>query len=161
MLAKKSNLKAVKPDRVRVRIVCEGFPPHRFEGCDGRRDIRVDLQTKSGFETGTFSGASTVSFDTEVVVKSVPDGGWDFSGDSVHGKRGERFFYLSWSGEKNGRREMFRRTKIHLRDLKPGQTKQALKGGILVARFHAVARDGGPACASVPLLDDGWIFRND
>lgn len=109
-----------------------------------------------GFEPGEPDGCDAVSFATEIAVKRGADGGQDFSGTAVHGKRGERFFYLSWSGEKAGGREMFRRIKIHLRDLTAAQISRAMRGGVLVARVHAVAKDGGPACASVPLLGGGW-----
>ena len=159
MAARASNLEAGKPHRARVHIVCEQLPAHRFEGCDGRRDIRVELQTKTGHEPGEPAGQNALSFVTEITVKSAEDGRQDFSGEAVHGKRGERFLYLSWSGEKSGRREMFRRAKIHLRDLTRTQTKQALRGCVLVARVHAVAKDGGPACASVTLLDGGWKVK--
>ena len=156
MNPRKLSLAASSLQHVRVRIVCEGFPAHRFEGCDGRRNIRVELQTKTGFDPGEPDGCDAVSFMAEITVKSGADGGQDFSGPAVHGKRGERFFYLSWSGEKAGGREMFRRTKIHLRDLTPAQIFRAIKGSVLIARIHAVAKDGGPACASVPLLGGGW-----
>ena len=141
------------------RIVCEGIPAHRFEDCDGRHDIRVALQTKVGHIAGTPAGPDALAWTTEVTVKAGPDGAPDFAGPAVHGKRGERFFYLSWSSEKSGHREMFRRIKIHLRLLSASQLANALKaGGTLVARVHAVAKDGGPACASVPILD-GWIVQ--
>ena len=150
----------MKPEKtapIRIRLVCEGLPLHRFEGCDGRRDIRVELQTKDGYESGLPAGRDALAWMTEITLKSGPDGALDFAGPAVHGKRGERFFYLSWSGEKDGRCERFRRTKIHLRDLTAAQVSRATKsGGVLVARIHAVAKDGGPACASVPLLGGGW-----
>ena len=156
MNRRKPNLAASPGQHACVRIVCEGYPAHRFDGCDGCRNIRVDLQTKTGFEPGEPDGCDMVSFVTEITVKPGAAGAQDFSGAAVHGKRGERFFYLSWSGEKAGVREMFRRIKIHLRDLTPAQISRAIKGGVLVARVHAVAKDGGPACASVPLLGGGW-----
>ena len=147
----------VKGVPLRVRLVCEGLPAHRFEGCDGRRDIRVELQTKDGHEAGTPAGRDALAWTTEITVKSDADGAPDFAGPAVHGKRGERFFYLSWSGERAGQRGMFRRIKVHLRDLTAAQISRAVKtGGVLVARVHAVAKDGGPACASVPLLGGGW-----
>jgi len=31
-------------------------------------------------------------------------------------------------------------------------------GGTITARISAMARDGGPACATVPLLGGGWIL---
>ncbi len=161
MKGRKSATKASQTSCASVRIVCEGLPAHLFEGCDGRRDIRVDLQTKTGQKPGAPAGRNALRFLTSVKVKSAGDGTQDYSGEAVHGKRGERFLYLSWSGEKGGIREMFRRAKIHLRELTLAQTEMGLHGSILVARIHAVAKDGGPACASVPLLDGGWIVKQN
>jgi hypothetical protein len=140
-----------------VRLVCEGLPANRFDGFDGRRNIRVELQTKDGHEAGTPAGRDALAWTTEITVKPGPDGAPDFAGPAVHGKRGERFFYLSWSSERTGQCERFRRIKIHLRDLTAAQVAKAAKThGTLMARVHAVAKDGGPACASVPLLGGGW-----
>ena len=147
----------VSPPTVGVQLVCESLPPNRFDGCDGRTDIRATLQTKDGHETGTSAANNSLKWTTEIIAKTAADGSLDFSGPAVHGKRGERFFYLSWSGERAGQRAMFRRMKIHLRTVTEAQIAYAAKsGGTLVARVHAVAKDGGPACASVPLLGDGW-----
>lgn len=145
------------PARLPVRLVCEGLPANRFEGFDGRRGIRVELQTKDGHEAGSPAGKDALAWTTEITVKSGTDGQPDFAGPAVHGKKGERFFYLSWSSDRFGHREMFRRIKVHLRELTAAQVAQATKtNGTLVARVHAVAKDGGPACASVALLGGGW-----
>lgn len=144
----------------RVHLVCEGLPADRFEGFDGRRHIQVDLQTKDGFQAGSPAGKDALAWTTEITVKSGADGQPDFAGPAVHGKKGERFFYLSWSSDRFGHREMFRRIKVHLRDLTAAQVAQATKtNGTLVARVHAVAKDGGPACASVKLLGSGWTVE--
>ena len=144
----------------RFRVVCEGIPPDRFEGCEGRHDIRVALQTKDGHVAGTPADPDALAWTTEVAVKAGPDGAPDFAGPAVHGKRGERFFYLSWSSERYGHREMFRRIKVHLRDVTSAQIgRAATTDGVLEACVHAVAKDGGPACASVPLLGGGWTVK--
>jgi hypothetical protein len=149
--------KKVRQRTVDVRLVCEGLPADRFEGFDGRRHIQVELQTKDGFQAGLPVGNDALAWATEITVKSGPDGAPDFVGPAVHGKRGERFFYLSWSSEHAGQCERFRRIKVHLRDLTAAQVAKAVKtDGTLLARVHAVAKDGGPACASVPLLGGGW-----
>ena len=154
-MATPSNL--VNSAELRVRLVCEELPSRGFEKCDGLQDIRVDLQTKKGHEAGLTESPSSIAWETKLVVKTDAAGVTDFSGPAVHGKRGERFFYLSWSGESAGRRAMFRRAKIHLRDLTAAQIAKAGKTGqMLEARIHAVAKDGGPACASVPILGGGW-----
>lgn len=151
-----TTAKTPKPT-VRVRLVCEGLPADRFEGFNGRRHIQVELQTKEGYEAGSPAGNDALAWATEITVKSGADGAHDFAGPAVHGKRGERFFYLSWSSERAGQCERFRRTKVHLRDLTAAQIAKAIKtDGTLVARVHAVAKDGGPACASVKLEGGGW-----
>ncbi len=142
---------------VSVRLICEALPPDRFEGFDGRHDVRAYLQTKDGHEPGQPSGKTALHWLTEITVKSDAKGNPDFSGTTVQGKRAERFFYLSWSSELGSQRAMFRRMKIHLRSVTEAQVAQGVKsGGALVARVHAVAKDGGPACASVPLLGGAW-----
>lgn len=114
------------------------------------------LQTRDGFEVGVPWGAHGLAWISQMVVKRGPDGALDFAGPAVHGKRGERFFYLSWSGERAGFRELFRRIKVHLRELTPDLVERVgTSGAPLEARVHAVAKDGGPACASVP-LQGGW-----
>jgi len=144
----------------RFRVVCEGIPSDRFEGFDGRHDIRVALQTKDGHVAGAPAGPYALAWTTKVAVKEGPDGAPDFAGPAVQGKRGERFFYLSWSSERYGHREMFRRIKVHLRDVTSAQIGQAVTtDGVLEGRVHAIAKDGGPACASVPLLGGGWTVE--
>ena len=145
------------PATVRVWIVCEGLPANRFEGFEARRNILVTLQTKDGFALPTPAGKDALSWTTEITVKTDAAGQPDFAGPAVHGKRGERFFYLRWSGERAGMREMLRRIKVHLRDVTAAQVARAQKSsGTLMARVHAVSKDGGPACASVPLVGGGW-----
>ncbi|MEI6358011.1 MAG: DUF5990 family protein, partial [Verrucomicrobiota bacterium] len=62
--------------------------------------------------------------------------------------------------ERYGHREMFRRIKVHVRDVTSAQIgRAATTDGVLEARVHAVAKDGGPACASVPLLGGGWTVK--
>ncbi len=158
----KSSKSKTPPPAVPIRLVCSGWPDHGFEGLGFGRNIRVEMQTRDGHEAGGPAAGQGHQWTTQVVVKHLEDGALDFSGPTVHGKRGERFFYLSWSGESGGVRVMFRRLKIHLRDVKPAQWSAVLRPGVrklLQARVHAVAKDGGPACASVPLLDGGWTLH--
>lgn len=147
---------------VPIRLVCTGWPEHGFEGLGFGRNLRAQLQTRDGYAAGVPGGDQRYAWSTSVWVKRLEDGALDFSGPAVHGKRGERFFYLSWSGETAGVRSMFRRLKIHLREVTPAQWSAVLRPGagtLLQARVHAVAKDGGPACASVPLLDGGWTLQ--
>jgi hypothetical protein len=56
-----------------------------------------------------------------------------------------------------------RRAKVPLHGIKRSVLAKAVKRGegedlVLEARIHGLARDGGPACASVPLLAE-WSIR--
>jgi hypothetical protein len=142
---------------VLARLVCEGWPTHGFAGFDGRQDIQVELQLRDGFEPGVHEDGTRWVWITPITLKLLPDGSVDFAGPGVSGKRGERFFYLSWSSRTIHGRDRFRRAKIQLRELTPDQLSGLLKrGGTITARISALARDGGPACATVPLLGGGW-----
>lgn len=140
-----------------ARLVCEGWPANGFNGFEGRQDIQVELQVRDGLEPGVCEGGTRWVWTTPITLKPLSDGSVDFAGPAVSGKRGERFFYLSWSSRTIHGRDRFRRTKIQLRELTPDQLSGLLKhGGTITARISALARDGGPACATVPLLGGGW-----
>jgi hypothetical protein len=142
---------------VLARLVCEGWPAHGFAGFEGRQDIQVELQVRDGLEPGAHEDGTRWVWTTPITLKPLPDGGVDFAGPAVSGKRGERFFYLSWSSRTLHGRDRFRRAKIQLRELTPAQLAGLLKrGGTITARISALARDGGPACATVPFLGGGW-----
>jgi hypothetical protein len=80
-----------------------------------------------------------------------------FLGPFTHGPAAGRFVYVSWTGEEHGMRGMFRRLKLPLGGISWALIDAALgePGGTLVATVAGRARDGGPACATVPLLDGG------
>jgi len=86
--------------------------------------------------------------DVDVVDK---DGGIDFRGPFVQGKRGNRFLYLSWGTvDSEGRFEMFRRAKLMLGAI-AGEIISAAgdPGSRLVGRLNLTGGDGGPLCAAV------------
>ena len=89
----------------------------------------------------------------QLTIEVVPDaaGGFDFRGPYVHGKRGERFLYLSWGDlSADGTFAMFRRAKLHLSGLDPSDVAHAVEtGGTLEGRLGLTDAKGGPLCASV------------
>ena len=81
-----------------------------------------------------------------------------FTGAAVQGKTGAQFIYVN-SGTYAGQSTSCwgRRAKVSLAPITAALlARYRREGGVLEARFFGVARDGGPACASVPLLDEGW-----
>ncbi|MGH3155310.1 MAG: DUF5990 family protein [Streptosporangiaceae bacterium] len=82
-----------------------------------------------------------------------------FRGPAVQGPRGKRFIYVN-SGTRAGQSasRWDRRAKVSLEGI--GASIIAGAAGSadvrLVVSFEGTAADGGPACATVPLLGAGW-----
>jgi hypothetical protein len=92
---------------------------------------------------------------TVEVVARVKDG--RLLGNEIHGPPAARFVYVC-SGTLAGDPTSCwtRRAKVPL----SGITSAMLSAGrTLEARVSGLARDGGPACGSVPLLGRGWVRR--
>ena len=79
------------------------------------------------------------------------------------GPTGGRFIYIN-SGTYAGHSDSCwsRRAKVPLSGITWELIEEALtKSGVLLeARIAGTAKDGGPACATVQLLEDGWSVRN-
>ncbi|MEA3054749.1 MAG: hypothetical protein QOD30_181, partial [Actinomycetota bacterium] len=75
----------------------------------------------------------------EVTTKLDAEGNRDFGGPFVHGKKGERFVYLSWGDGSGESFTMFRRAKLMLAD--------APDAGSVVARIRLTDGKGMPMCA--------------
>jgi len=92
-----------------------------------------------------------LSFDIPITLTPTPSGFRPGGGFVCNDSRG-RFVYIA-SGQAAGdcQTDWARRIKIYLHDLPPDLTG----GEVLEATIAGRAKDGGPACASVPLLR-GW-----
>ena len=95
--------------------------------------------------------AAEANFEFDVDVLPDDTGGWDFRGPYVHGKRGERFLYLTWGDHPpGGAFTMFRRAKLHLSSLDSALIAAATAPAHrLVARLALTDARGGPRCASL------------
>lgn len=101
-----------------------------------------------------------ICFTTEIRV--APGGGSRtprLLGPAVQGPPAGRFIYLN-SGIRAGQAgsPWDRRAKLPLKGITRSMIREveARPGAALVARIAGKAKDGGPACASVPLLGAGW-----
>jgi hypothetical protein len=136
-------------DELRIRIIVVNGPKDVEWGVQLRRTeilppLRVD--------------ASDVTFDFTVRIDPRRSEVQRFTGPAVQGKTGGQFIYVN-SGQHAGQTNTCwnRRAKVSLMTISASMLAQYRRdGGVLSARFFGVARDGGPACASVALLDDGW-----
>lgn len=98
-------------------------------------------------------------FDFTVRVGAQPDGRPNFLGPFAQGTPADRFVYVTWGKRANQPDSGWdRRAKVKLGGISGEMVDATLAtpGAVLEARFSGVGRDGGPACATVPLLDGGW-----
>ena len=100
-----------------------------------------------------------ISFDLTVRVAAPSAESPNFLGPFAQGTPADRFVYVT-SGKRAGQPDSpwDRRAKINLGEITRKMVDAALgePGTVLEARFEGIGRDGGPACATVPLLDGGW-----
>jgi hypothetical protein len=106
------------------------------------------------------STGDDLSFDFTVRVRDGREDGLpNFLGPFTQGPSTGRFVYVN-SGTSAGEvgSPWTRRAKIHLSGISWALIEEALAapGAVLEARIAGTSRDGGPACATVPLLEGGW-----
>jgi hypothetical protein len=139
-----------------VRLVVRG---HDLPGASyaGRARIAVGLQVRSE-PTGLVAGdAASARWETDV---RLVDG--DARGPAVHGRRGERFVYLTWGEVTGDGFEMFRRAKPVLDRVEPALLNEAQETGRpLVADVRLTDADGGPRCARVDPPAVTWCVGED
>jgi hypothetical protein len=127
-----------------MRILVEGhdLPGRRFGGYDG---VHVALQVGRDPVGAVPGDAASARWEAEVRVV-----GGDLRGPAVHGRRGQRFLYLTWGCPAGGDWRMFRRAKLMLDAVPPPLVDDAEQGGrALVARLALTDECGGPRCAQV------------
>jgi len=108
--------------------------------------------------TATSTGADLL-FEFALLVVRGTDGLPRFSGEFVQGPSGGKFVYVT-SGKRAGQAgsPWDRRAKVGLKTLSWPMVERAIleSGSVLQARISGTSRDGGPVCATVPLLEEGW-----
>lgn len=106
-----------------------------------------------------------VHFTCECRVKpDAKSGAPNFLGPFVHGPPAQRFLYLSWKPKQwqPGDSEIVappytRRLKVRLSSITWQLIEAARRAeAALEVTVAGTGKDGGPACASVPLLNGGW-----
>jgi hypothetical protein len=105
-----------------------------------------------------------LAFDLTLRIRGdVTSGPPNFLGPLTQGPPASRFVYVN-SGTSAGQVDSrwTRRAKVPLTSISWELIEEVLSqpGAVLEARIAGTGKDGGPACATVPLLDGGWnIYR--
>jgi hypothetical protein len=135
--------------------------PTRIEVVAPPVGVMFALQRGRELGPAARSTGTDLRFDFTLIAHRAGDGSPRFSGGFAQGPAGGQFVYVN-SGTLAGQAESCwtRRAKVGLQMLSWGTVKRvaAETGSVLRARIAGVGRDGGPACASVPLLDGGWTI---
>lgn len=103
-----------------------------------------------------------VTFDFSIAVaRNSKDGSPNFSGEYVQGTPARRFIYIdvgTCAGQRNT--PWSRRMIVLLNGITWQQIDKALKPGHrLSARIQGTGRDGGPSCATVPLIGEWKVIK--
>ena len=108
------------------------------------------------------STAVDLQLDFHIQVERTSAGSVQFSGEFVQGPPGGKFVYVN-SGTLAGQANSCwtRRAKVNLELLKWPVIHRVTSepATFLEARISGTGRDGGPACASVPILGGGWAVN--
>jgi uncharacterized protein DUF5990 len=120
------------------------------------RNVHVGVQVRSEPVDLVPGDAATATWEVTVRVAD-DDGELDFFGPAVHGKRGERFLYLTWGDlGGNGSFARFRRAKLMLDRIDPDLVRAAQRGVGLVATVDLTDDRQGPRCARVDPPAIAW-----
>jgi len=130
---------------VSLRIIVEN-PPVRFAVQRGKYELLE----------ATSATAKQLVFEFSVRARDDRPDGPNFLGPFAQGPAGGRFVYVN-SGTSAGEigSQWTRRAKVPLGGITWSLIRKAA-GLVIEARIGGTARDGGPACATVPLLGGGW-----
>jgi len=144
--------------------VIEGFelPGREFCDPDGSplTNVQVGVQVRSVPSELVRGDANAARWELEVTLVEQPGGGFDFRGPAVHGRRGDRFLYLTWGNvDDAGHFHMFRRAKLMLDRIDPELIASAERQTLpLVGTIRLTDRRGGPRCARVDPPDLTWAI---
>jgi hypothetical protein len=147
-----------------MRVVIEGFelPGRRFCEPDGSSltNVHVGVQVRSDPSELVRGDASEARWELDVKVDEQPDGSFDFRGPAVHGRRGDRFLYLTWGNvDDDGGFHMFRRAKLMLDRIDPELVATAERQTLaLVGTIRLTDQRGGPRCARVDPPNLTWAI---
>jgi hypothetical protein len=134
---------------MQVRIEAHALPGRTCAPADAPEaydNVHVGIQRRQEVVDLVPGDADTAVWSFDVTTRVTDDGTLDFAGPYVHGRRGDRFLYLSWGTlAPTNTFTMFRRAKLHFTDIPP----DLLPAPGLVARLGLTDGYGNPLCARV------------
>src|SRR5262245_57611755 len=138
--------KSAAPDsRVHLRVIVHNPPA----------GIAVAMQIgRDELQPPKPATKTRLTFETEAKVSRTPSGELRLTGPSVQGPPSARFLYVNW-GRRAGQKETLwdRRAKVMIGTIDERMVKDCQTSGrTLQTEIAGTGKDGGPCCATVPLL---------
>jgi Family of unknown function (DUF5990) len=143
---------------VRITIIGRDLPGRRFVS-DGVPLTNVHVGVQVGREPADLVPADAPSAHWHLDVRAVADEtGVDLRGPGVHGRRGERFLYMTWGDiGAGGSFAMFRRAKLMVGDVDSDLlAAAATTDGTIVAELGLTDAHGCPLSGRVRPPDVRW-----
>ena len=135
-----------------VKIVGERLPGRVW---DEHENVHIGVQRGDEVVQVQPADGPSVKFTFGIVLRELDGGGLDFRSPFVHGKPGDRFFYLSWGDvATDGSFSMFSRIKLMLAAVPAGLI--SVKTGTLEAYLSLTSSDGKLVTASVRPPQVNW-----
>jgi Family of unknown function (DUF5990) len=139
-----------RPVTLRLRIIVVQPPAGvQFRLQERRSDLVAPAHETRG----------ELQFDFSLRLGPPRQGRLNFLGLAAQGPPAHRFIYIN-SGRRAGQQETCwdRRAKVPLTAITKALVQAALSdvGVVLEARIAGTASDGGPVCATAPLIGGGW-----
>jgi hypothetical protein len=143
------------PQTIRCRIILINPPAGARFAMQRGRDALVEPSRIS---------KDRISFDFTLRLGApLPNGQPNFLGEFAQGTPSDRFVYVN-SGKYASQPDSIwdRRAKIKLAGIDSALLKKALAApdATLEAEIEGTGKDGGPACATVPVLGKGWHLNH-
>ena len=134
-----------------VKIVGERLPGLV---CGEHRNVHIGVQRGDAVVQVQPADGASVKFSFGIVLRETDDGAIDFRSPFVHGKPGDRFFYLSWLSGEGEQQTMFSRVKLMLSALPRGMV--TMRTSTLEGYLPLTKADGRLVVASVRPPDIDW-----
>jgi hypothetical protein len=151
-------------EAVNFRIVGRKLPGIKFGPSQGayveRKPVYLGIQKKKEVVNLVAGNARRAIFDFPVDV-IFENHSVDYRGPFVHGKKGDRFLYLSWGELEDEKFTMFRRAKLHLSGINRSELKQSIgePKHFVEVIVDLTDQKGGPVCGSI--ADLRWRIHSN
>ena len=141
-----------------VRIVGRDLPGLT---CGEHTNVHLGVQRRQEIIDIVRGDADSAVFEMPIDVVRKPEGDVDYRGPFVHGKRGARFFYLSWGDvSPDGIFTMFGRAKLNFAAMPADVLAAIERGGSVTGQIGLTGKRGGPLYASISRDSFTWTIED-